>query len=502
MPRVGGVFRRLRTFLGESPSPLSPPLSRYRWLRALTYLVAGWIALFVGVFGGNEISDSFHITRVLGLLAGLAQGTAVVLALWRPAPAWTLSLSAAAVTALAARTSLEPAPAPTPGPPPGPAPAQSWPWTAPEMLAHTAVLLLLALRVRTRGAIAALLASALATYVLQGLIGAGRYTGTGVSAVALFAVAVLVGSALRGRREARAQLIEQTTITAGERARRTLLEERNRIARELHDVVAHHMSVISIQAQVAPHLVADPSPELKENLAGIRQNALEALAELRRVLGVLRSENPDDPYGLGEPATGAAPDAPQPTLDRLDALVENTRAAGLTVTMDVDDTRSEPEPYPPGVELSAYRIVQEALSNALRHAPGSTVRLEVVHVPAGLHLSVVNSRPSQPVSPSPGAGHGLLGMRERATMLGGHVTATRTLHGGFAVSAFLPRDGTASGTDPGPGSPRFEVVYTDPPEKPVVHLQPPDVPLPLPPPSPPPRPHMPASPPPTGEQTP
>lgn len=100
------------------------------------------------------------------------------------------------------------------------------------------------------------------------------------------------------------------TITEEERHHRTLLEERSRIARELHDVVAHHMSVISIQAQVAPHLVENPSDELRENLDGIRQNALQALAELRRVLGVLRAENPDypeDPYAIAAPGTGAAP---------------------------------------------------------------------------------------------------------------------------------------------------------------------------------------------------
>ncbi|WP_244203930.1 sensor histidine kinase, partial [Streptomyces tricolor] len=231
---------------------------------------------------------------------------------------------------------------------------------------------------------------------------------------------------------------------------RTLLEERSRIARELHDVVAHHMSVISIQAQVAPHLVKDPSDELLENLAGIRGNALEALTELRRVLGVLRSENPEnpeDPYGLGGPGTGAAPDAPQPTLARLDALIENTRAAGLDVTAEVV---GEVRPYAPGVELSAYRIVQEALSNALRHAPGSTVHVEVGHFPNGLHLVVANSAPRYPVPPSPGAGHGLLGMRERAAMLGGHVTAERTSGGGFSVTAFLPGDIAPAPSDQSP----------------------------------------------------
>ncbi|MFL4949113.1 sensor histidine kinase [Streptomyces sp. MMS24-I31] len=482
------MLRRLRSTLGETSSSLSPPLSRYRWLRALTYLAVGWIVLFVTVFGAGELIDDYHLPPIQGVMAGLAQGTAVVLALWRPTPAWTLSLSATVVTALTARGSLVPDPSPSriPFPPPGSGPGAGagpgWPWSTPEMLAHTAVLVLLALRLPARRAIAALVVSGLATSAVQGIIGARGYTATGVAAVTVFAVAVLVGGALRGRREARTQLVEQTTITAEERARRTLLEERSRIARELHDVVAHHMSVISIQAQVAPHLVQNPSEELKENLAGIRHNALEALAELRRVLGVLRSENPDDPYGLGEPGTRAAPDAPQPTLDRLDALAENTRAAGLTVAMRVEDTRDEPQPYPPGVELSAYRIVQEALSNTLRHAPGSTVRVEVTHLPKGLHLSVVNSRPERPVPPSPGAGHGLLGMRERATMLGGHVTATRTLHGGFAVSAFLPRDGTAplTGPEPEPGPEaewsRLPVVYSDPPDTPVVHVAPPGVP--------------------------
>lgn len=174
------------------------------------------------------------------------------------------------------------------------------------------VLLLLALRVPTRAAMAALALTALLTYGMESRWGAERYDRTGLVAISLVTVVVILGSALRGRREARAQLVEQTTLTAEERTRRTLLEERSRIARELHDVVAHHMSVISIQAQVAPHLVENPPDELRENLAGIRQNALEALIELRRVLGVLRSEHTgpgDAPDGSGD---GTAPHAPSP----------------------------------------------------------------------------------------------------------------------------------------------------------------------------------------------
>lgn len=133
----------------------------------------------------------------------------------------------------------------------------------------------------------------------------------------------MIGAALRALRVARTELVEQSELTAEERARRTLLEERNRIARELHDVVAHHMSVISIQAQVAPHLVDHPSEELKANLAGIRENAVEALTELRRVLGVLRAE---------DALADGVRHAPQPTLDRVDELVGTVRAAGVDVT--------------------------------------------------------------------------------------------------------------------------------------------------------------------------
>ncbi|MFI5470440.1 sensor histidine kinase [Streptomyces cacaoi] len=430
-------------------------LRALRILRIPAYVVVCWIALGIALAGTDQMGR-YGLGTELAVLTGFAQGAGVVLALWRPVPAWTLSLAGTVVAAVAARPTLVGHPLPGP----------DWPWSVAEILAHAFVLLLLALRARLRVALAALTATAVTTWVVQGLIGGATYTSTGVTAVAICGVVVLVGTAFRGLGEARTQLVEQETITAEERGRRTLLEERNRIARELHDVVAHHMSVISIQAQVAPHLVENPSEELKENLAGIRNNALEALAELRRVLGVLRSENPEDPYGLGAAGTGAAPDTPQPTLDRLDALMENTRAAGLDVVATVE---GEAPVYPPGVQLSAYRIVQEALSNALRHAPGSQVRVEVTHHARGLYLEVTNSRPRGPVPSSPGAGHGLLGMRERAVMLGGHVSAYPTLHGGFAVSAFLPRDGvdaldaSRSGEDSAaPGTPEdLELVFPD-----------------------------------------
>ncbi len=429
-PRDTGRIGRLLTVLHDDlwtwrADPLPPSV----WLRWLPHGIVCLAAVGVLLGDAAQLNDHSKLSPEFAFLIALGQAAAMVLALWRPVPAWWLSLAATVVAASAVLVQRE-------------AYKFMWPWTSAGLIAHMFVLLLLALRVRTRVTVEVLALSALATYVLQGLVGARNYQPTGQLAVILFAVVAVVGTALRGRREARAELVQQTSLTAEERARRTLLEERSRIARELHDVVAHHMSVISIQAQVAPHLVKDPPDELKENLAGIRENALEALTELRRVLGVLRSEHPETGEPLdapGKPGTDTAPHAPQPTLDRIDALVDNTRAAGLTVSVEISGRR---RPLPPGVELSAYRIVQEALSNVLRHAPGARAWVHLTHLPTGVRVEVVNSPPVRRASPSQGAGHGLLGMRERVAMLGGTLTAHSLPDGGYQVSAFLPADGT------------------------------------------------------------
>ena len=231
---------------------------------------------------------------------------------------------------------------------------------------------------------------------------------------------------VRVRRSGERQLAEQERRHSGERA---LLEERQRIARELHDVVAHHMSVIAIQAEAAPYKTADPPPELVESFAEIRASALAGLAELRRVLGVLR--------------TGAQDTVPQPGLADLDTLLDSARSGGVSVTV----TRSgNPVPLPDGVDLSAYRIVQEALSNAMRHAPGSHVRVHLAYRPGSLALEVRNDAGPRPVPvlvgsadrAAAGGGHGLVGMRERAAMLGGSLEAGPTPDGGFGVTAVLP----------------------------------------------------------------
>lgn len=233
---------------------------------------------------------------------------------------------------------------------------------------------------------------------------AGRYGMNSMNMIVASAFALLVASSIQIRRHAKAEVTAQQEVTAVERDRRTLLEERTTIARELHDVVAHHMSVVAIQAEAAPYRVKNPPPELEAAFVTIRENAVAALTELRRVLGVVRS------------ADYEAPDAPQPTLAMLDGLLANVRDAGLTVDKTITGAVRE---LPQGVELSAYRIIQEALSNTLRHAPGAVAGVEVSYVLGGLGIRVVNGPGTANVAPSPGAGHGITGMRERVAMLEG-----------------------------------------------------------------------------------
>ena len=247
-------------------------------------------------------------------------------------------------------------------------------------------------------------------------------------AIFLAGIPILLGVVVLVRRSGARQLEEQERRHSGERA---LLEERQRIARELHDVVAHHMSVIAIQAEAAPYKTADPPPELVESFGEIRASALAGLTELRRVLGVLRTDGQDT--------------APQPGLADLDALLDSARSGGVSVTVTGSGNSV---PLPEGVDLSAYRIVQEALSNAMRHAPGSHVQVHVAYRPDGLVLDVRNDAVPQASSAVPvlvasgaraaGGGHGLVGMRERATMLGGSLDAGPTADGGFRVAAVLP----------------------------------------------------------------
>ncbi|MFC9701143.1 sensor histidine kinase [Streptomyces sp. NPDC056943] len=234
-----------------------------------------------------------------------------------------------------------------------------------------------------------------------------------------FAVAVLAASELvRVRREQWAQ--QRAERAAAERRRAD--EERLRIARELHDVLAHSISVINVQAGVGLALLdADPE-QARTALTTIKAASKEALGEVRQVLDTLRTP-------------GDAPRAPAPGLGRLPELVEQAAAAGLTVTV----TASGPPAaaLPPGADLAAFRIVQEALTNVVRHSGSRTARVEIAHGPARLDLRVDDDGPATGTEAG-GSGNGLAGMRERAAALGGTIEAGVRPDGGFRVHAVLP----------------------------------------------------------------
>ncbi|MFJ4988060.1 sensor histidine kinase [Streptomyces sp. NPDC088732] len=342
-----------------------------------------------------------------GVLAALLAGVPLLTTMFRPIGAWWLSFGATFVTALL---------------------YSGWsstgPWTDTGFVSHLVVMGVVAARTRPRVAaemwlLTALLALAFSSWA--DWYGADPFIMIFLSGVVLFVVA-----AVRGLRDSRKEVAAQVAVTEVERTRRTLLEERTTIARELHDVVAHHMSVIAIQAEAAPYRVENPPEELTQSFAIIRENAVIALTELRRVLGVVRAEDYQ------------APDAPQPTLADLDRLIANVREAGLQVEKTVTGAVRE---LPQGVELSAYRIIQEGLSNTLRHAPGAAARVEISYVLGGIGLRVLNGPPRGLLKPSPGAGHGITGMRERVTMLGGEMTDGTTDDGGYEIAVFIPVPG-------------------------------------------------------------
>jgi signal transduction histidine kinase len=250
-----------------------------------------------------------------------------------------------------------------------------------------------------------------------------------ITATILFTAGTIAVDSISSRWGAQRALAAQTERTELERARRAVLEERTRIARELHDVVAHHMSLIAVQAETAPYRISDLPESARAEFASLSGVAREALAEMRRLLGVLRY---DQPAGL----------APQPQLSDLPALVDAARRAGVSVELAVPRAMGD---VPSGVAVCAYRIVQESLSNASQHAPGAAVSVSVGHDGGVVLLRVANG-PGGPAGPSrsePGPGHGLTGMRERVALLGGSLSAGPSAGGGFVVSAVLPLGRTA-----------------------------------------------------------
>ncbi|MFC8103072.1 sensor histidine kinase [Streptomyces sp. NPDC057363] len=357
-----------------------------------------------------------------GLNAGIASALAVVqsapllLAVLRPLQAWYLVFAADVAGALALlAVDFEE--------------RLLWPFPPMEIVGYVGLCLALGLRERRRTLLLVWLATAGAGIGLEFVVPHGTNSNSTVLTM-LSGVTLVFAGALRERHEVQRRLAEQETISEAERGRRTLLEERARIARELHDVVAHHMSVITVQADTAEYRLDRLPPEAREEFTSIAATARASLGEMRRLLGVLRNEEEHGEL------------APQPGLTQIAQLAQATARAGGPVEFTPCDAD-----VPEAVGLSAYRIVQEALANVVRHAPGSRtqVSLSVSDSPsrdgARLTVLVVNGPPPKPPA-APlevgGTGHGLVGMRERVRLAGGTLDAGPLPDGGFRVVAQLP----------------------------------------------------------------
>lgn len=420
---LSAALRNLRETGHALSHPSHPPTpllagAPKQWQRLLPYAaVLALVAIFVPVTI-TVLADQYGLNGgVAGALA-VAQAAPLLMLAHRPLQAWWIIFPAQILGAVVLL---------------GQDGGQSsaWPWTPPGLVGYLFLLLALGLRERRQTLIGVWLATGAAGLVLF-VVSTHRSTDNSLLMFILGAVVLVVGATVRERGDAQRRLAEQETISEAERAQRTLLEERTRIARELHDVVAHHMSVITVQADSAPYrLSGGLSDEAREEFASIAAGARESLTEMRRLLVVLRSEGTE-----GERA-------PQPGLDRVQQLVEATVRAGLPAELSLAAGLTG---VPPAVDLSAYRIVQEALANVVRHAPGARTRVSVSSDGAHLTVLVVNDAPEHtgsslaPRTPveTTGTGHGLVGMRERVRLTGGTLDTGPLPDGGFRVAARLP----------------------------------------------------------------
>ncbi|GAA4921182.1 sensor histidine kinase [Streptomyces coeruleoprunus] len=384
-----------------------------RWVRLLPYAVAfAFVASLLPVTVVVLIQD-YHVNGGIAGTLATAQTAPLLMAVSRPLQAWWIVFTADVLGALvtANRDFAESLP---------------WPWTPMAVVGYLALMLAVGLREQRRTLVSVWLVTGAAGFVFA-LVQPDLGQGIHLVLFVLSGALLLITGMLRARGDTQRRLVEQETISEAERARRTLLEERTRIARELHDVVAHHMSVITVQADSAPYRIEGLPEAAREEFSSIAASARESLTEMRRLLAVLRSENAEGERG------------PQPGLNRLQQLVEATVRAGLPVELSMAADLGQ---VPQAVDLSAYRIVQEALANVVRHAPGARTRVSVTRSPnlEWLIVLVVNGPPTEPTSPleTTGTGHGLVGMRERVRLTDGRLDTGPLPDGGFRVAARLP----------------------------------------------------------------
>ena len=384
---------------GVAQTLFAPPATRSwrsAWLRRLATLVAIAGAFFVLAILGTltKPRDAEHTARIVLIgLVGL-----LLTAPRFPLIAWRLGFLAAVLIALTV----------------GPAPVEA------GRLAVLVVLFCAAAATAERTVLWWMCALTVALSWLWLALG-GSLEPTAVATLITVALALTVDAA-RGQRRARQELAVEAAHVEREQAHRAVLEERARIARELHDVVAHHMSLIAVQAETARYRINEVPDAVSGEFGAISNAARNALSDMRRLLGVLRNDE-------------AATRAPQPQIEQIPELIDTARNAGVPVDYSLDGAV---DAIPSAVGVCAYRIVQEALSNATRHAPGASVSVQIHRDRDAVRLTITNGpgRALAPVSVDQGPGHGLAGMRH--PLLGGALTAGPVRGGGFSVSAVLP----------------------------------------------------------------
>jgi len=393
---------------------LRPELSWLPW-----WLTTGLLALVLLPLNVALAATQFDVHPLVAFVAGIGQSTALVLLLVWPWAAVALQFLAVAVFAVAIPAD----------------PASTWPLTVPGMVTLIVYAGIAATRTSWRAALATWWGSVL-LITLVVFVDPNRHSVTdGLAVMVLYSVlsaftlgAVLLVSRLREVRRELAVARHNVEVEQGQRA---LAEERTRIARELHDVVAHSMSVIHMQATSASYRIRDLDPAAKDEFGRIAAAARSAMREMRQLLTVLRDDGAD------------AELAPVPDLRRLPELVESAGQAGVPVDVrGVEDVTVLPE----SVALAAYRIIQESLSNVIRHAPGARTTISLDRDGADLVLVVANdaaTRPAQRMEAPGRASHGLAGMRERVRQVGGTLSTGVRDGGGYRVVARLPIGGDA-----------------------------------------------------------
>ncbi|MGN6219289.1 MAG: histidine kinase [Microbacterium sp.] len=398
--------------------PAAPPAPAHRRRPAPRSIAFGVLAVVVGALFSVLVPVAISLygqpAAFTFLFGALLCAAPLIAVRW---PRWAIAMFAVAAIVL---------PLPIAG---NGSTSWPWPWSVPAMLVLVAFVAVLAIvhgwrlalvawLVVIGGTLAAVIALSDAVPVVAAIV--NLVIVTSVSGAALL-VAVLVASRLR----VGAELTRERELAAREQDRRVVVEERARIARELHDVVAHGMSLIQVQASTAQYRVPGLPDDAVREFDEIAQTARTGLAEMRRLLGVLRTDD------------HVADLAPQQGLHDIPALVETVRRAGAEVEATYPAT---PRAVPETVGIAAFRIVQEALSNAVRHAPGAAITLTMDADADAVRIRVRNA-PSSPVAtaaPAAPRGHGLVGMTERAALVGGSVDAAADADGGWTVKAVLP----------------------------------------------------------------